>query len=80
MWANFLCVHRYVRREKELAETHRKLAEADNLRHKQLLESTQKQLSNVQAELKELCDSATSRAQTAAERAEILQKVLACAL
>ena len=64
-----------MRREKEIAESSRKLAESENLRHKQLLESSQRQLSSVQAELKELCDTATSRTQTAAEHQEILKKV-----
>ena len=64
-----------MRREKEIAETCRKLAEADNLRHKQLLEVSERQLASVQAELKELCDTASSRAQTAAEHSEILKKV-----
>ena len=73
MVLQLLC--RFIRREKEIAETRRKLAEGENLRHKQLLESTQRQLSSVQAELKELCDSATGRTLTAAQHAEVLKKV-----
>lgn len=74
MWYACICL-RYVRREKEIAESSHKLAESECLRHKQLLESTQRQLSSVQAELKELCDTATRRTQTAAEHQEILKKV-----
>lgn len=71
-----MCVRcRYVRREKEIAETRRELAEAENLQHKQVLGSTQRQLATAQSELKELCDNASSQQVTAAQHAEILKKV-----
>lgn len=64
-----------MRREKEIAETRRELAEAENLQHKQVLGSTQRQLATAQSELKELCDNASSQQVTAAQHAEILKKV-----
>ena len=74
---NILCClcFRYVRREKDIAETKRELAESENVRQKQLLESTQRQLATVQAELDELCQNAASQNVTAAKHAEILKKV-----
>lgn len=66
---------RYVRREKEIAETRRELAEGENLRHKQLLESVRRQLVSTQAEMKELCENASSQTLTATQHAEILKKV-----
>ncbi len=70
-----MCVFRYVRREKEIAEARRELAESDNMQHKQLLESAQRQLGNAQSELKELSESASSQRTTAAQHADILKKV-----
>ena len=68
-------VCRYVRREKEIAETRRELAVGENLRYKQELKSAQRQLASAQAELDQIRDSAASRSVTAAQHAEILKKV-----
>ena len=68
-------VCRYVRREKEIAEARRELAESDNMQHKQLLESTQRQLLTAQAELKDLSENASNQRATAAQHADILKKV-----
>jgi transcription initiation factor TFIIIB Brf1 subunit/transcription initiation factor TFIIB len=70
-----LYVVRYVRREKEIAETQRGLAEGENLRHKQLLESTKRQLATAESELKELCEKASSQSVTSEQHAAILKKV-----
>lgn len=64
-----------MRREKEIAETRRELAEGENLRNKQLLESAKRQLASTQEELKELCEKASSHSVTSAQHAEILKKV-----
>ncbi len=68
-------VFRYVRREKEISETKCQLAERENLRHKQLLDSARKQLSSTQSELREMCENASTYSATAAQHAEILKKV-----
>ena len=80
LWYNtrlflFCDVSRYIRREKEIAETRRELAEVDNMRHKQQLESTQRQLTSAQSELKQLCENVTSQRVTALQHAEVMKKV-----
>lgn len=80
-WKSYACPSpqslptRYVRREKEIASTRRELAESENLRYKQQLESTQRQLTSTKEELKELYQSVSSQSATAAQHAELLKKV-----
>ena len=72
-------VVRYVRREKNIADTKREIAEAENLRNKQLAEHLQRQLQETKEELKEVSAAAKSQAVTNAQHSEILAKVKALA-
>ena len=67
--------HRYVRREKEIAETKRELADSENTRHKQLVEHLQRHLSEVKQQLSEVNEAARLHSETDAQHAEILKKV-----
>ena len=67
--------HRYVRREKEIAETKRELAESENTRHKQLVEHLQRQLTEAKQQLNEVNEAARLHSETDVQHAEILKKV-----
>ena len=73
--SSLLFYYRFCRHEKELAETRRDLAETENLRHKQLLESTKRELADSLEQLQQLSETTSSRAATAEQHAEILKKV-----
>ena len=66
---------RYVRREKEIAQTKRELAESENTRNQQLVEHLQRQLTEAQDQLREVGEAARVHSETAAQHAEILSKV-----
>lgn len=66
---------RYVRREKEIAETKRELAESESSRYHQLSEHLQRQLDEARAELKEITEAAKLQSETATQHAEVLEKV-----
>ena len=67
--------HRYVRREKDIAETKRELAESENARHMQLVEQLQRQLSEARQQLSEVNEAAKLHSETDVQHAEILKKV-----
>lgn len=67
--------HRYVRREKEIAETKRDLAESENTRHKQLVKHLQRQLGEAKQQLSEVNEAARLHSETEVQHAEILKKV-----
>ena len=67
--------YRYVRREKDIAETKRELAESENIRHKQLVEHLQRQLTEVKQQLSEVNEAARLHSETDVQHAELLKKV-----
>ena len=70
-----LPIYRYSRREKEIAETRESLAKTENLLLKQLLESTQRELSQAQEAVQLLSETTARRAATAEQHAALIQKV-----
>ena len=66
---------RYVRREKEIAETRCGLAESKSLRHGQRACLAEQRLQEVEEELRETREAAMSQQETATQHAEILAKV-----
>ena len=66
---------RYIRREKEIADTKRELAESENVRHRQLADHLKSQLAEARDQLSEVTEAARSHTETAAQHAEILAKV-----
>ena len=66
---------RYVRREKEIAETKQDLAESENTRHQQKAEHLQRRLEEAEGQLREVTEQARAHSETAAQHAEVLAKV-----
>ena len=68
-------VIRFVRREKDIAETKRELAETENQRHRRLSEQLQRQLDETREQLKQVEAAAKTHSMTSTQHAEILAKV-----
>ena len=66
---------RYVRREKEIADTKRELAESENVRHRQLADHLKTQLTEAKEQFVEVTEAAKAQSETVAQHAEILAKV-----
>ena len=64
-----------MRREKEIADTKRELAESENVRHRQLADHLKTQLTEAKEQLVEVTEAAKAQSETAAQHAEILAKV-----
>ena len=71
---------RFARREREIAETKRELAESESLRYSQRAELLGRRLREVETRLRESEDAAEAERQTASQHAEILAKVFAAGI
>ena len=69
------CPHRFTRREREIAETKRELAESESLRRGQRVELLERRVREVEGELRERVESEKAERETAVQHAEILAKV-----
>ena len=66
---------RFTRREREIAETKRELAESESLRHGQRVGHLERQLREVEEALRQSEEAAKLQSETASQHAEILAKV-----
>ena len=66
-----LSLFQVVRREKEIADTKRELAESENVRHRQLADHLKTQLTEAKEQLVEVTEAAKAQSETAKVRTYI---------